>query len=240
MCKSAAPFIVLLIILCSSFSSAVAGIVVFDDVIPVNKTIKLNALTKGMFLPEGGKLVKFYVNGKYLGTNLSGGDGYALLEYVPSSAGTFSLKVESGKDTDEGSLLVTAENDRILLIEIERVFAEFPVSFKPAKDSAEVVPELSKKFRIIYLTTLTGVELSRKLLKENGLPVSPVLKWEGPQMLDELAERGIKLHAIIASAGILSEAPDIKKKYSFEETEDGTEEKEWKDILKHLDMNKAK
>ena len=240
MCKSAAPVIVLLIILCSSFSSAVAGVVVFDDVIPVNKTVKLNALTKGMFLPEGGKLVKFYVDGKYLGANLSGGDGYALFKYVPISAGIFILKVESGKDFDEGSLLVTAENDRILLIEIEKVFAEFPVSFKPAMDSAEVLQGLSKKFRIIYLTTLTGVELSRKLLKENTLPGSPVLKWEGPEMLDELLKRGIKLHAIIASPGILSEAPDINNKYSFEETEDGTAVKDWKDLLKHLDMNKAK
>jgi len=240
MCKLAAPFIVLLIVVGSSFSFAVAGVVVYDDVVPVNKTIKLNALTKGRFLPEGGKLVKFYINGKHIGTNLSGGDGYALFRYVPSSAGVFSLKVESDKDIDEGSLLVTDENDRILLIEIERVFTEFPVSFKPAMDSPEVLKELSKKFRIIYLTTMTGMELTRKLLKENNLPGSPVLKWEGPEMLDELAERGIKIHAIIASAGILSEAPDINKKYGFEETEDGTEVKDWKDILKHLDMNKAK
>ncbi len=238
--KSAVPFIVFFIIMLSSLTSAIAEIVVFDDVVAVNKTIKLNAVTKGRFLSEGGRLVKFYLDGKSLGSNLSGGDGYAFFTYAPSSAGIFKLKAESGNDIDEGALLVTGKNDRILLIEIELLYEEFPFSFKPVKDSADVLQKLSKNFRIVYLTTLTGIEVSKKVIRENSFPISPVLKWEGAELLDELKGKGINPYAIIASPDVISDAVDIEKRYNFKETEAGIEVKDWNDLLEHLDRNKAK
>ncbi len=224
----------------SFIETASAGVVVFDNVVEVSSSVKLKVLTKGKFFSEGGRLVKIYLNGKLAGTALSGGDGYAFMKYQPDSAGIKLLKAESGDDVDEGTLLVTAKDDRILLIEIEKTSADFPFSSKPAKDSAEVLLKLSKKFRIIYLTTLMGVDASKKLLKESGFPPAPVFKWEGAEMFDELREQGVKLYAVIASPGVISEAADIDKRYSFEETEDATEVKDWKDLLKHLDMNKVK
>jgi hypothetical protein len=238
--KSAVRFIVFFIILLSSLTSSFAEIVVFDDVVAVNKTIKLNAVTKGRYLSEGGRLVKFFIDGKSLGANLSGGDGYAFFTYTPSSAGIFKLKAESGNDTDEGALLVTGKNDKILLIEVEALYEGILFSFKTAKDSPGVLQTLSKNFRIIYLTTLTGIEASKKVLRGNNFPTSPVLKWEGAELLDELKEKGIRPYAIIASPGVISDAVDIEKRYSFKETEAGIEVKDWNDLLKHLDRNKVK
>ncbi len=238
--KLTIPFVLALIILIAAFHSAYADVVVFDDVVMVNNSIKLKVLTKGRLFSEGGRLVKIYVDEKPAGTTLSGSDGYAFLKYQPDSAGIKLVKAEAGEDVDEGILLVIGKNDRILLIEIEITSAELPFSFKPAKEVSEVLQKLSKKFRIIYLTTLIGVDASGKLLKENGFPRFPVFKWEGAEMVDELRERGIKLYAITASPEVISEAPGIDKRYSFEETEDATEVNDWKDLLKHLDTNEAK
>ncbi len=239
MYKSAVLFIVLLIMV-SSFTPATAEIVVFDDVIAVNKTIKLNAVTKGRFFPEGGRLVKFHINGTSLGANLSGGDGYAFFTYTPLSSGIFKLKAESGNDMDEGTLLVTAKKDRIVLIEIEVVHENLPFSFEPAKDSPGVLQRLATRFRIVYVTTLAGIEASRKVIRENSLPLAPVFKWGGAELLEELKDKGIKPFAIVASPGVMSDAVDIEKRYSFEDTEAGTAVKDWNALLNHLDRNRAK
>ena len=53
-------------------------------------------------------------------------------------------------------------------------------------------------------------------------------------MIADLQERDINLYAIIGTPGILSEAQDIKKRYSFQKTEGAVEVKDWDDLLKLL------
>ncbi len=228
-------------------NDASAGVTVYDSVTATNRTAKLMAVTKGRFFPEGGKLVKFYLDGRHIGTNLSGGDGYAFLEYLPLSSGIKHLKVMEGDDTDEGILLVTKKNDRVILIEIESTLFALKLRdlLQPAnpvrkessngvKGSKDALQRFSKRFRIIYLTTMIGVKKSREWLKNNEFPPSPVLKWEGTNLLDELQELGVKLYAIIGSPDVLAEASDIKKRFSFKETEDGPAVKDWDELLKQL------
>ena len=87
---------------------------------------------------------------------------------------------------------------------------------------------------IIYLTTVLGVKQSRKLLKENDFQLSTVLKWEGADMLAELYDGGIRIYAVIGSPDLLSGVSDIKKKFSFEETEDGVTVRDWDDLSDRL------
>ena len=223
-----------LLIVLSLSGYAPAGVVVFDDAARVDTIVKLRALTKGRFFPEGGKLVKFYFKDKHIGTTLSGGDGYAFLKHRPSAPGIVKIKVEAGSDSDEGVLLVTGKKDRVLVIEIEGALAGSLLSRKPAKDSNETIKELSENFRMIYITSLMGIQPSRKWLKENDFPLFPVFKWEGADLLNDLQEQGIRIYAIIAAPAILSEAPDIDKRFSFEETEEGTAVMDWKDLFKRL------
>jgi glutaredoxin len=213
-----------------------AGVIVFDSITPSGKAVKLKALTKGRFFAAGGKLVTFYVDGEHIGTTLSGGDGYAFLKYLPSSSGIRKLKAESGDETDEGVILVTGKNDNVILVEIESTLFVPSIrnSFKPSKESKDALNKISKKFRIIYLTNLMGATNSRKWLKDNGFPPSPVLRLEGPETLDDLNNKGIRLYGIIGSPALIAEASDIEKKYSFEETEVGTEVKDWEDLSKQL------
>lgn len=207
---------------------------VYDTVAATGKAIKLKAITKKRFFPEGGRLVEFYIDKKYIAKTLSGGDGYAFLEYIPSSTGIKRIKVIAGADSNDGILLIMNKNERAVLIEIEGSLFESIFTLKPADRSTKALNRLSKRFRIVYLTTMVGVKKSRKWLKEEGFPQSVVLKWEGDSVLDELKERGIRLYAIIGSPALLSETLDIRKRFSFEETEDGVVVDDWDELLKQL------
>jgi hypothetical protein len=213
---------------------ASAEIVVFDDVTSVNNPVRITALTKGRFFPEGGKLVKFYINGNHIGTTLSGGDGFAFFKYLPSLSGMQILKAESDNKQDEGRILVTDQSDRVILVEIESALIESIFSLAPFREAKDVINEFHRKYRIIYLRSLLGMKRSRTWLKDNQFHRSPVLKWDGAEMIKDLQERGIRFHAIIASAGILSGAGEIEKRFSFEATENVTVVKDWKELSEQL------
>ncbi len=216
-------------------NAASAEVVGYDSVTAANKAVNLKALTKGRFFSEGGRLIEFYLDGKHIGTTLSGGDGYALLGYLPLSPGIKHLKVKAGVDTDEGVLLITGENDKVLLIEMEGILFESPFLLQPIKGSKEALQRLSKKFKIVYLTATIDVKESRTWLKDNGFPASAVLKWKGAALLDELQRQGIKPYAVIGLPAMVSECKEyIKKRFSFEDTEDGVVVNDWKELLKRL------
>ena len=214
---------------------ASAGVTVFDTVTMANEPVKLKALTKGRFFPKGGKLVQFYVNNKYLGTTLSGGDGYAFMKYKSSSRGLKSLKVVSGEDRDEGALLITVKKDKVVLIQIESTLFDSMLSFKPSEKGRDALNKLSKKFKIMYVSTLMGMMQSRKWLKDNEFPSLPVFKWEGEELIDDLRDKHIPLYAIIASPDVLTDASGIEKRFSFVETEDATEVRDWDELIDRLE-----
>jgi hypothetical protein len=229
------PYCLLLTFFVVVFSNSVsAGVTVFDAVTMTNEPVKLKALTKGRLFSEGGKLVTFYVNDRNLGTTLSGGDGYAFMKYRASSSGIQNIRVESGEDRDDGTVLITGKKDRVIMIEIESTLFDSLLSFKPAEKSIGALTTLSKKFRILYVTSLVGMEQARKWLKDNGFPASPVLKWEGEELMAGLQEKRIPLYAIIASPDLLSGTSGIERQFSFVETEDGTEVEGWDELLEKL------
>jgi hypothetical protein len=211
-----------------------AGVIVYDSVSSKNNSVRLKALTKGRFFSQGGTLVEFYIDKKHVGRTLSGGDGYAFLKYQPLSPGIKHLKAKAGIDEDEGILLVIKEKDRVVLIDIESALFENIFLLEPEKKSRDAVYKLSKRFRIIYTTSLLGVRISRNWLHDNDFFTSAVLTWRGPGLLTELQTQGVKPYAIIGSPEIISATPDIKKKFSFKDTEDGTVVKDWDELLKGL------
>ena len=214
-------------------SLAIAGITAFDAVATIKKPVKLQALTKGRFFSEGGKLVEFHINEKHIGTTLSGGDGYAFLKYTPQSKGLKKIKLTLAEEFAEAMLLVTDKKDRIILIAIETGLFESPLSFKPAKGAKEAIDKITKKFRIIYLTSMIGITQSKKWLQDNKLHESIVFSWTGNNLIEDLRGKDINIFAIIGSTEMLAEIEDIRK-FSFKETDDGTEVESWSDILKKL------
>ena len=218
-------------LLFSGFASA--GVTAFDAVTPVNKPIKLQALTKGRFFSEGGKLVEFYIDEKHIGTTLSGGDGYAFLQYTPQSKGLKKIKLKLAEQSDKALLLVTNKKDRIILIAIEAGLFESPLSFKPAKGAKEAIDAISKKYRIIYLTSLIGITQSKKWLKQNKLHESIVFSWTGNNIIEDLREKEINIFAIIGSPEMLADIEDIRK-FSFKEMEGAEVVESWDDLTEEL------
>lgn len=232
--KSAVLILFVILIFCILISnSAIAGITAFDTVATVKKPVKLMALTKGRFFSEGGKLVEFHIDEKHIGTTLSGGDGYAFLKYTPQSKGLKKIKLTLAEEFAEAMLLVTDKKDRIILIAIETGLFESTLSFKPAKGAKEAIDKITKKFRIIYLTSMIGITQSKKWLQDNKLHESIVFSWTGNNLIEDLREKDINIFAIIGSIEMLAEIEDIRK-FSFKETDDGTEVESWSDILKKL------
>jgi hypothetical protein len=214
-----------------------AEIVVYDSITAFKRPVMLKALTKGIVFPKGGVLVDFFVNGKHIGKTLSGGDGYAFFKYIPPRYGLNTVMVKSIDESAEGSLLVARKKENIVLLGIEGTIIESILSREPRKGSVEGIKKIMGKYRVIYLTSMLGLDRSRKWLKEGSLPLSLILRWTGVDLLDELCDLGIKIIAIIGSASLIEESSEhVKKRYSFDDTENGIVVKDWNELVKKLNV----
>ncbi|UCD34440.1 MAG: hypothetical protein JSU90_09080 [Nitrospiraceae bacterium] len=212
--------------------------VVFDDVIAANTSARLRALTKGLFFPTGGQLVTFVVDGREIGTTLSGGDGYAFHRYTPRGTGVFPLEARAGDEMDTGTIIVMGAGDRLILVEIESALLEPSLALAPRQDSNPALRKLSQDSRVLYLTTLMGVPRARAWLADHEFPLSAVMKWEGGRFLDRCREDGIDVSAIIASPAVLDEAQGVSDRFSFQATDSGEKTGGWNKLLEQLQNRK--
>jgi hypothetical protein len=226
--------ICILTFLVAGKSMVEAEVIVCDAVIPSGRPAMLKAVTKGSFFPEGGKVVEFFVDGKRIGRTLSGGDGYAFMKYTPPLPGIKVLKASSAGESDEGTILATKRQDRVVIVGLESSLFTYPLSFEALPEGKEAMQQLKTRFRIIYVSTTIGAKRSREWLRAEGFPVFPVLNWNGSDMLADLQEQKIEIYAVVGSPDMLSSAKRIKRKFSFEETEEATVVKDWKDLVKRL------
>lgn len=216
-------------------SNVSAEVAVSDAAVSFGRTVILKAVTKGRMFPEGGKIVEFFEDGKRIGRTLSGGDGYAFLKYTPDSPGIKILKASSGDESDEGTILVTEKRDRVIIVGIESSLSADSLFLESLQEGKEAILRLEKKFMIIYVSTIMGVKRSRGWLKTNSYPVFPVLNW-GTDTVSDLQEHEVKIYAVVGSPEMISQVKDVNKKFSFEETEEATVVKDWKEIVKQLKL----
>jgi hypothetical protein len=220
----------------SSLKPAFADVTVYDHVTSFKNTITLRAFTQSGIFSEGGKLVAFYVNKEHIGTRLSGGDGYAFLKYRPRTPGLKEVTAKTGDTEDKGLLLVTKKGDKVLLVEVDNTLflPQVLKLSKPTGKGKETLQILSKKYKLVFITMLLGMKMTRQWLQKNNFPLSPVLTWRGASLMRELKDLGIKPYAIIGSSDMLSQVPDIAKRFSFQDTENGEKVNDWEQILKLL------
>jgi len=226
--------ICILTFLIAGKSTVEAEVIVYDAVTPSGAAVTLKAVTKGSFFPEGGKVVEFFADGKKIGRTLSGGDGYAFLKYTPPLPGIKVLKASSDGESDEGTILATKKQERVVIIGLESSLFTYPLSFEPLPEGKEAMQQLKTRFKVIYVSTTVGAKRAREWLRAEDFPVFPVLNWNGSDMLAELQEQKIEIYAVVGSPDMLSSAKQIKRKFSFEETEDATVVKDWNDLVKRL------
>ncbi|RMG00314.1 MAG: hypothetical protein D6726_11470 [Nitrospirae bacterium] len=208
-----------------------AGVQVQDQVATTGKGIMLSARTGSTFFAKGGEIVEFFLDGRSLGKRLSGGDGYAYMEYKPDRKGLFTIKVEHGNEKAEGLLLVVGKAEEVLLVGIEGGVLEsiFPERLRDGVDNA--LKKLADRYRIIYITGMPLGPLVRERIREWGLPESVVLRWDR-SVYEGLSDLGVKIKAVVGSPGLIAEVDDDSvKRYTFEESEEGKVVDSWHDLL---------
>jgi len=219
------------------FPAAVSSEVIVHDMIALQgEEIMLKAETRGKLLSKGGEVVEFFVNGKSLGKTLSGGDGFAFKQFVPSGAGTYKITARTGKEEDGGMLIALRKGGRILFVDVEGTLFEGVFSAKPKMGSKETVKKLSGRFPVVLLQTgMLNAKAVKSWLKENGFKELPVIPWKQGMIFDEIKEKGLRIKAIIGSRSVIESAREYKPKaYTFEEAEDAKEVKDWEEIGKKL------
>ena len=210
-------------------------IIAYDNVTTVGTPVYLKVLTKGVIFADGGRLVEFFLDEKSLGKNLTGGDGYGYRKHTPKRPGLMKLNVRSKGESGSGFLLVVKKREKVVFIEIESGFKDAFISEIAAGASRRAVEKMMKNYRIVYLSRYTGLRAARNLLDEGEFPEAPVLRWKGAKMLSALKERGIQLYGIIGSAGLIAESAEhIKRRYTFEKTQNGQTAKDWEEIIELL------
>ena len=212
-----------------------AEVVVLDRVTTVETPIRITVLTKSRFFSVGGRLVDVYLDDEHLKRILTGGDGFGYLKYTPPAPGYITIKARSGSNSATGLLLVMTKTDQALAIEVEHGFKDAVFSDEVKQSSLKAVKMLSKHYKIIYLSRYAGKGITGTWLEKQNFPESVIISWRGPETLTALKQKGVKLHAIIGSAEVISAAAEhIEKRFTFEKTKDGTTVKDWDEISEHL------
>lgn len=211
-------------------------VIFYDDIALKGKPFMLTAKTKGRFFQMGGQVVEFFVNDRSIGKNLSGGEGIALKEFVPEKKGLYRIRVESGKDKDEGLLLSLNKGESVVFIDVEGSLFEGPFSMKPKEKSQEAIKHISKRFPIVYLqTTIFGAEVLEDWLDKNGFQSAPILLWREGEIFEEVKEKGLRMKAIIGGPAVIESAVDERlKAFSFDDVEGAERVKDWQEIEKKM------
>jgi hypothetical protein len=137
----------------------------------------------------------FYLDGRRLDRDDSNDDGYARVKHRFGEPGAHRLVVAYEDETDRkceswATVFVWQKTDRILVVDIDDTLARTrkrylfsrssPDLSEPMDDAAEVLNELSRAFRIVYLTARPRewVPKTREWLHRNAFPLGPVLTWD--------------------------------------------------------------
>ena len=216
--------------------AALSRVLVYDDVALKSREVMLRAETKGTLLSKSGEVVEFIVDGRSIGKNLSGRDGFAVKGFIPARTGLYKINVRSGDDKDSGILLALERKTRIVFIDVAGSLLEGPFGEKERPESRKAITKIQKRFPIVYLLKgLLSVEAIRTWLKKNNFPVAPVLPWGQGEVFREIRERDLQIKAIVGGPEVIESAQMYKPRaFSFDSVEDAEVVENWGEIEKKL------
>jgi hypothetical protein len=208
-----------------------AGVTVVDAAVGVNRPLQLEVITRRFLLPHGGQRVRLHIGDRLLATILTGADGCGYYTYTPGQAGLFALRASSGGHTDTGRLLVTARNDRVVLIDVDGIVRSFPLIGTPDAKTHRALTGLGNRFKLIYLTGAWTAPLTRSWIAADRLPPAVLLIWEGDVTLKRLERRGVAPIAVVAGDRILSDIDDrVAQRFSFDPAAGAVTVEDWDQI----------
>ena len=215
---------------------AVSDVIVHDMVVRSGNEVMLKAEVKGKLFSKGGVTVEFFVNDKPIGKSLSGGDGLAFKQFVPSVTGMYLINAKSDMDEGRGLLLSLKKGSRIVFIDVDGSLIE-KFTNKPKQHGQKVIKDIGKRFPVVLLSTsgFLNIKSLKEWLKKNEFLELPVIPWKQGSVFSDLHDDGFKIRAIIGSPDVIYSAKEYKPlAFTFEETEDAVEVKDWEEIRKKL------
>ncbi len=217
-------------------ASAHAEIIISDSIALSREEVLIKAETKSGYFAKGGKIVEFFVNGKSIGSVLSGGDSIAYKIFKTGGPGMYTVSARSGKDTGSGVVLVLKKGSALVFIDIEGSLLATPFTKKPITRSREVIRKIMNSFPVVYLHTGNiGTGTVREWLRQNRFPASAVMSWQMGDIFEALNKKGIKIKAVIGSQAVIDSANAYKpESFGFDEEDSSKNLKTWLDIEKKL------
>ncbi len=216
--------------------AALSRVLVYDAVALKSREVMLRAETRGTLLSKGGEVVEFIADGRPIGKNLSGRDGFAVKGFVPARTGLYKISVRSGDDKDSGLLLALERKTRIVFIDVAGSLLEGSFGEAEKSGSGKAITKIHKRFPIVYLQKgLLSIEAVRSWLKKNNFPIAPVLPWGQGEVFREIRERDLQIKAIIGGPDVIESAQMYKPlAFSFDSVEDAEVVENWREIEKKL------
>jgi hypothetical protein len=226
----------LLVAVLAAAPGAEAGLTVYDRVTSVDFPVFLKVETRRYGFPEGGTRVRLFLDGRPLGEILTGGDGRGYLKYTPPSSGQLRITARWHDAEDTGRLLVVGPREKTVVVEMDAALRANALDLALREGSAAALETLSRRYRLIYLSSLLGAFTAEKWLAETGLPQAVVLRNRGEVTFTQLAAHGVHPFAVIGSAALMTAGlPQVKHRISFEKTPDGKTVKDWPAALEALE-----
>jgi hypothetical protein len=227
----------LVAIVCMSPASAWSRVIVEDMIVVKGKKAMLKAETKGKYFSRGGELVEFFVDGKSIGKNLSGGDGVAYKAFTPKRAGQHKIRVTSDEGEDTGLLLSLRKGSGIIFVDVEGALLETSFSRTPKDGSQEAVKEINHRSPVVFLQRgLFGTDLTQEWLREHEFMELPVVPWRKGAVFDSVADKGLKVKAVIGPPKVIESAREhAAMSFSFEQAEGAEWVGSWEEIKKKID-----
>lgn len=227
----------LALVACSLLLPAVAQpeVTVHDAVAATGREVMLRAETGSGFFGTAGVLVEFFVDGRPVGKNLSGGDGVAFLSFVPRTARLHRIRVQAEGGRAEGLLLAVKESAELVLIDVDGALIERSLTMKPRPGSAEAVKKLLRRYPVVYLGSgFLGSAAMKTLLKERGFPEAPLIPG-GDGVFEALREKRLKIRAVIGKPELVQAARGYTKRaFSFEAAGDAEPAEDWEEVLRKV------
>lgn len=211
-------------------------ITVYDMVVLKNEPVMLKAITRGKMFRRGGIVVSFSVGGQELGQSLSGGDGFAFKEFRPTRRGRHTITVQAGEEKNTGTVLVLNKGEKIVFVDVEGSLHEGVFAKKSREGGRDAISRLAEKFPVVFLRTgLLDEKMLKEWLKKNEFPDMPVVAWQEGRIFAELADKGLKIRAIIGEAQVIESAREYEAlTFTFREADGAVEVSTWEEITKAL------
>ena len=217
-------------------ASVHAEIFVNDTVALSREEVLIKAETKSGYFAKGGKIVEFSVDGKSIGSVLSGGDSIAYKIFRTGRPGLYKVFARCGKDTGSGVILTLKKGSNVVFIDIEGSLLAVPFAKKPIKISSDIIRKIMNSYPVVYLHTGNiGLKAVREWLRQNRFPASAVMSWQTGDIFAALNKKGIRIRAVIGSQAVIDSAEAYKpESFGFAEEDSSNNLKTWQDIEKKL------